>query len=317
MAGVLNQFQKTMEDHLVHFKESFQFLPATNSKKKWQYYDFADNLFPPIKHAFLQYAYDTAIPFHDYFNHVRSSQIFGINLFYPLLRNEPEVILGCLSNAVGIQQTELSQYYFEHSPETNLLGEWKSDDTRPDEYVTATDLAITTKDISGSKNVFLLEVKFTEEAFSKCGGYDSSGNKSKEICENRAEVFKDKSLCYLQNRTRGKSARIYFDLFDDLEQDFPGQPEIKGCPFRENHQCLRNHAFARALRQESGNEIKTYFGLAYHDDNLEIQDQWHKYLQLVSERLRTELFSIKASNFLKCSKNITLKSYFEKRYLLR
>ena len=105
MPVVPTTFQSDMERHLIEFKERVQYLPATNEKKKWQYHDLADNLFPPIRHGSLQYAYDTAMPLHDYFNHVRSSQAFAVNLLYPQLREEPGVILDCLGrrSAAGRQ----------------------------------------------------------------------------------------------------------------------------------------------------------------------------------------------------------------------
>ena len=93
MRRAYSNFQREMDEHLIKFKEENQYLPSTNKKKSWQYANFEDNLYPPIKHGFLQYAYDNAVPLHDYINHVRSSQAFAINIFYPLLKNESETLL--------------------------------------------------------------------------------------------------------------------------------------------------------------------------------------------------------------------------------
>ncbi len=76
-----NEFQMLMEDKLINFKECRQYLPS-KSKKSWMYADFSENLFPPIRHGFMQYIYDYAIPLHDYINHVRSSQAYCINTFF-------------------------------------------------------------------------------------------------------------------------------------------------------------------------------------------------------------------------------------------
>lgn len=85
--GKRNVFQEQMETHLVEFKTNQQYLPPINDKKQWQYHDIADNIFPPIRHGLLQYLYDKSVPLHDYVNHVRSSQMFCINIFYQQILN--------------------------------------------------------------------------------------------------------------------------------------------------------------------------------------------------------------------------------------
>ena len=85
-------FQKRMEEHLIKFKTENQYLPPT-SKKRWLYHDLSDSIFPPIRHAFLQYAYERGIPLHDFVNHVRSSQMYVINTLFPILQSEKGVML--------------------------------------------------------------------------------------------------------------------------------------------------------------------------------------------------------------------------------
>ncbi|MDR2916551.1 MAG: hypothetical protein LBV74_17275 [Tannerella sp.] len=106
----------------------------------------SDNLFPPIKHGFLQYAYNSGMPLHNYVNHVRSSQIFCVNLFFHLIQYEKCVLLSVLSKQIGVALVELMHFKFEFSADKNVLGEWKSNDNCPEEYVTATDLYIKAKD---------------------------------------------------------------------------------------------------------------------------------------------------------------------------
>jgi hypothetical protein len=309
-----NDFQFKMEQHLMEFKELKQFIPGTNLKRRWEYYDIADNLFPPVKHSFLQYIYDNAIVLHDYINHVRSSQAFAINLIYPIWLKEKEILLNILAKKSKVNLHEIIKIAFEYAPETDLLEEWKSN-IRPDKYVTSTDIAIFCRDTEGKKYIFLIEVKFTEAGFTPCGGYKSRGNRSTDICEDGQQLFEDKNKCYLQMRTRGKSARRYFNYFIDLRSAFPGISKQSACPFQKNHQCVRNHAFARAL-VEGGECEEAYFVLLYHNKNQQIEDEWIKYSKLVSPDIEKGLFSIKASELLNESANRILKEYFKARYLL-
>jgi len=312
-----SEFQKGMEEFLVEFKEKIQYLPSINKNKMWQYSDIGDNLYHPIKHGFLQFAYDTAIPFHDYINHVRSSQAFGINIFYPLLRKEPDKILSVFSELKGIKLNKIIGYSFEYSCEKDVLGEWKSE-KRPDEYITSTDIAIFMEDTHKKKYAFLIEVKFTEVSFSSCGGFSSKGNnkENREICDSRDRLYEDYKKCYLHRLTKGKSARKYFDYFGNLYKSFPNLPEIKICPFKNNNQCLRNHALARALKElKNGDKVDySYFGLAFHDRNSEIQKEWDNYCNLLSEELKQEVFSLPVSKLIRTSGDLTYLRYFKDRY---
>ena len=307
------EFEERMMDHLIHFKEEVQFLPSLNKKKKWQYYDISDNLYPPLKHGFLQYAFDKSIPFHEYINHVRSSQVFGFNLFYPLLKNESCVVIDKLTNISGTKMKEITNFSFEYQPEEDWLGEWPGKN-KPDEYVTSADLAIFAEDYDKNAYAFLIEVKFTE-LFASCNGaFSSTKGEAKTICESRASLYEGYDKCCLQIKNRNRSARTYFNQFNDLRLDFPGlQPEIEECPFKENHQCLRNHAFARALKTEKKLK-KSFFGLVYHDGNDAICKEWGRYKEITSSDLRSELFIMQASELVRGSSDKNFKRYFKERY---
>ena len=83
MSKQMTDFQKEMEEHLINFKEQNQYISYNNPKRRWRYNDLSDNIFPPVRHGVQQVLYDNYIPLHDYINHVRSSQAFGINAFIP------------------------------------------------------------------------------------------------------------------------------------------------------------------------------------------------------------------------------------------
>jgi len=312
----LTPFQKEMEAHLIEFKENKQYLSSPKLRDKIYYPEISDGLFPPIKHAFLQYAYDNSIPFHDYANHVRSSQMFCFNLFYPILKNESNNLITFFRELSGIELTELTRFEFEFSPEDDWLGEWRGT-IRPDEYVTSTDLALFFRDFEGKINAFLLEIKFTEHEFTPCNGYTSNGNKSIHVCENIDELFGNYDLCYLQTYHPRKSPRTYFNKFVDLKKSFSNYSTLTDlkCPFINNLQCLRNHSLARALVENNISD-RAFFCLIFHDLNNDIQSEWTYYYNLLSDVIKNEVKLIQASKIVGLSKDLTFKKYCLERYKL-
>ena len=310
-----NKFQQEMETHLIDFKINKQYLPS-NSKKAWLYNDIGDNLFPPIRHGFLQYIYDEAIPLHDYINHVRSSQAYCINTLYPILIQDLKSILDLFGIKVGRSLKKLTGFQFEYSPETNVLGEWKSDANRPEEYVTAVDLKIDTEDDKEKRILFLIEVKFTESYFTSCGGFDSGGNtgETRLACQNSKELLQDFNKCYLHGANgKGKLRRTYFNHFMPLSSYFENTSFADQCPFIPLHQCLRNHALVRYHRN-LGDE--TYFVLMHHEMNTAILGEWKNYITILKPSIQTELFSLTGKEVVENSGIDTLKLYYRDRYTL-
>jgi hypothetical protein len=307
-----NDLQEMLEKRLIAFKEEIQFLPSRNEKKKWQYFDISDNLYPPIKHSFLQYAYDNAVPFHDYVNHVRSSQIFGINLLFPLLSDKEGRNAFCeiIGQKISKEITEIESFQFEYSPDEDLLGEWPGK-IKPSEYVTSVDLLVNFKS-SHSVIGILFEIKFTEKEFGPCNGNTSNGcsSEDRKYCENFNDVLEDYTKCYLHKKYKTRSARKYFNYFD-----LKNEMELKNnrCPFIDNNQCIRNHALARAMRKNM-DYSETYFGLIYYDGNNDIERDWEAYFNVMKNS--EELLSIKASDIVKKYGilNRTYKMYWDKRY---
>ena len=310
-----NDFQCKMESHLIDFKIGKQYLPS-KSKKGWLYNDIADNLFPPIRHGFLQYIYDEAMPLHDFINHVRSSQAYCINIFYPVLTQNPSSLLSLLGNKIGRPIKTLIDFQFEHSPETNVLGEWKSDSNKPEEYVTAVDLKIDTKDDSGYPVQFLIETKFTESYFTQCGGFNSGGNigETRLACENGKELLRDFNLCYLHGSNgKGKLKRTYFNHFSYLLSHFHDTAFSDRCPFIQSHQCLRNHSLVRYYRNSG---VDSFFVLMHHELNETIVQEWKKYVDLLQPSSQKELLRITGKEVVDISEIESLKSYYRDRYTL-
>lgn len=310
-----SDFQRTIEEYLIKFKEERQFLPPYSTKRKWQYGDFTDNIFPPIRHGFIQFAYESGIPFHDFINHVRSSQAFAINLVYPVFKREQGLLIEMLSKKSSFKISEIVNLQFEYSPEKNLLGEWKGE-MKPDEYVTAVDICIFGQNKKKEKVAFLFEVKFSEVSFGECNGRVSraNGGEQRKICDSFENLKIEPHKCYLHSpASKSTSPRKYFNYFGNLSEFFSGTWNNAGCPFSDNNQCLRNHSFARALVQKEGFQ-KAFFGLIYHDGNKKIESEWKKYCELVGPKYKNELFDIKASEIVRSSGDKFFRHYWEDRY---
>ena len=311
----LNKFQEDIENHLIDFKSKKQYLPPTN-KKKWLYHDMSDNLFPPIKHGFLQYIYDSGMPLHDFVNHVRSSQIFCINLFYHLIKNEPDKLLKVVSNYTQIDLIQIETFEFEFSSDSNVLGEWKSDANRPEEYVTATDLFIKVRDKFNKALGLIIEVKFSENDFTNCRGFISKGNSNdtKIVCSDGKLLLNDFKACYLQGANgKSKLSRKYLDFFK--KSDFVESAFLQKCPFIFNHQCIRNHSLLRALIADNKIDYG-YFVLVHHDSNENIIKEWNDYKSILEDSIAKEIIRINAGEFVEESGNDNFIKYFKDRYLI-
>lgn len=297
----MKPFSEQMQERLISFKERQQYLPPTNPRKPWEYIEITDNLYPPIRNGFLQYAYDEAIDFHDYARHVRSSQAFGFNLLYPLIKEG--TVLTAFPDTVRKNAGPIQEWHFEYQPQENCLGEWSSEQ-QPIDYITSVDLALFFTRTTGERVAVLCEVKFTETGFSKCGGFTSRGNHDKRFCTGEFSWSQVQDRCYLIAKKR----RQYFTL---TRESYTREP-TDNCPFAGNNQCQRNHAFANALRRPPAHE--TYFCLIYHDGNKDIQAAWDRYVLLCTPDERQRLYRIKASEFLAQSADDTLRVYFADRY---
>ena len=302
-----NNYQEKMERHLIEFKEERQYLRSKSEKKRYLYSDISDNLYPAAKYGLLQYIYENGIPLHDLVNHVRSSQAFAFNLlFYPLQKQEG--LLKCLSEKIGQNLILIKYFEFEYSPETNILGEWKSDENRPEKYVTSVDAFIETVTEKGDFINFFFEVKFTESEFGTCGGFASTANTGelKTTCDHSEKLLDNYKLCYLNG---AKLQRTYFDEEFNPKLNFKPDIFVSKCPFERFHQCLRNHSLSYKM------DYKTFFCLVYHDDNKDILEQWKLYKDLCKDT--STLLDIKASDIVKSIDDKQYQKYFADRYLIK
>ena len=299
-------FINKMDKHLIAFKEENQYLPSKSEKKRFLYSDLSDNFYPAVKYGLLQYIYENGILLHDYVNHVRSSQAFAFNLlFFPLQKQVD--LLKYLSQKIGKELILIKNFEFEYSPESNILGEWRNDENRPEKYVTSVDVFIETVTNEGDFINFFFEVKFTENEFGHCNIYDSKTIKDelKIGCNYSEKLLDDYKLCYLNG---AKLQRTYFDEEFNPRLNFKPDMFVSKCPFAIYYQCLRNHSLSYKM------DHKTYFCLVYHDENIEILDQWKLYKDMCKDT--STLLEIKASDIVKSIEDKQYQKYFSDRYLL-
>jgi len=308
MSKKLNVFQGNMEEKLIAFKTKNQYLSSPTKKMEFMYADFSENLFPLIKYGVLQYIYETGMPLHDYINHVRSSQAFALNLFFYPLTQKPKELLKFFGKKLKTNLKEITRFEFEYSPEENFLGEWKSDNNRPEEYVTAVDVRIDMKDEDNEEITILVEVKFTEECFTECGGYNSGANTGeyRKACVESSLLIDDYSLCYLNGK---KLKRKYFDVNFNVKNNFYEKYFVDSCPFIKLHQCLRYHSLTEKIKN------KSYFCLVYHDGNKEIKSEWDKYYEMCKNK--EKLLLVNAFDIVNSINGDLYKNYFKDRYSLK
>jgi len=304
--GDCMSFSDDIQKHLIAFKENTQYLPPTNKRKAWEYLEVTDNLYPPIRHGFLQYAYEDSIAFHDYARHVRSSQVFCFNVVYPLIRQN--LLEDFLKEKFDLQEYELSEWHFEYQPTSDLLGEWRGP-KKPIDYITSVDFVAFMESTQKMDRIAIfIEVKFTEQKFSKCGGFTSNGNKNKKYCKNNFQISTINNECYLVNVKKRK----YFQLTNNIYKN----SESLSCPFMNNNQCQRNHAFAIALKNEKIVQ-DYYFCLLYHEDNSTILSEWQRYKDSCIPSEQQKLFEIQSGQLVGKSEDKTFKKYMSDRYQIK
>jgi len=235
--------------------------------------------------------------------------MFGFNIFYPLLTNAD--IVRTFVERLAPVKGEIDHWHFEYQPERDCLGEWQGP-LKPIDYITSVDFAIFLKCHDGQRVAILTEVKFTEKEFTPCGGYKSNGNKNKDFCKNSFNIDNMDSNCYLAS----EKGRKYSSLLNDIYNEASGT----SCPFLTNNQCMRNHAFAKALSTKDKAIVdkvdKAYFGLVFHDENKPIQGKWNEYEDMCVESEKPLLFEVKASNLISCNPDKTYRKYMADRYKL-
>ena len=229
-----------------------------------------------------------SVRLHRYASHLRSSQVFALNLFLPFRKGSSAGLSSRLSEIVGTRLS-IEDVRFEWVPPGSLLGEIDGDRPVGDEPATAVDVVLWSLLADGRRAVILLEVKLSEPDFTHCNGRTSPANHRRDVCGSASLFFENPKACYLRRPLRKRRDRRYWEIFafehGSVRAAFPGADLEGACPFSESmQQPMRNLAIARGLEQDSKFAVsKAWFALCAHDDNQDAAEHWKRWKRLLPD----------------------------------
>ncbi len=221
---------------------------------------------------------------HEHAAHLRSSQVFALNLFLPF-REGPRAYLSEIVSQLVDTRLEIDRVQFEWVPPGELLGEIAGDRPGDDEHATAADVILWGRMRLRRRVAVLLEVKLSERGFTHCGGRNSPANRRKDVCRSARVFMRAPTACYLRRPVRQRRDRRYWEIFagshGSVHKAFPNSNLDRPCPFAyDMQQPMRNLAIARGLEQD-GTLHRAWFALCAHDANPDIARQWMEWTRLL------------------------------------
>ena len=223
------------------------------------------------------------------YRHIASSQTACINLFIPILESQHaddilKELTATPSDFDHIDRDELFHGY--------RLEFWDSTDDKDKGHLgdhskqagTDSDIAIAYRDKRGNLCLWLIEHKLTEKEFTECGGYKSSKNEDKSMCQScsLSDIIADPSICYYHQVRKYNYWRIM--SMDGVSDFFSGNFEGVGCPFRGGlNQLWRNQLLAIALERQHPNKYhEVYFSVVHHPENHFLTQSMDEYRKLIN-----------------------------------
>lgn len=202
---------------------------------------------------------------HKFAGHVRSSQVFALNLFAGLGAQDQQQVWQVLDETV----VEPLSLEFEYLHPTDALAESVSSSA----HQTQADVCLRGRTADGQVCVALIEVKLSETAFGSCSAFDDPGNDRLDVCRTPGPWGDDCSGCFqLRNLDRGPRRR--YDQF--LKPAWVSADALAdGCLFRVLNQPMRNVALARALL-DRGDADRAIFALSAPLGNANVWRQWRQ-----------------------------------------
>ena len=230
------------------------------------------NLWEPIRASARIHFLEQGISWHEQRHNLLSSQIQCVNVFYPL-RDAQELLGSFLVNYVP-RLMRVGRMHFEYIGDKNYLKEPGGRGSMR----TSADVAVEWFDAANSRNLLLLEYKFTEREFGRCGGATSRGNRDKSRCRRASEIISAPGkMCYLVE----PKGRPYWDIA--LAPDGPLNAGVLAseshCPFRYDfYQLMRNQFLAHQIESDPGSGFDSVtFGVVYHRDNEHLLRMGHPF----------------------------------------
>lgn len=246
---------------------------------------WTDGVFPSLADHAERVARDDGVRIHSHAAALNSSMVFGFNLFLPFRIQDPAPLAALLARATNLD-LEIERIAFEYGP-TEILAETRTDPPGSDEAWTSSDIGIEVRDSLGRRGIVLIEVKLTEDGFSRCNGRTSSGNRRPDVCSSARAFLAEPTACYLTRPLRARRDRRYWEIFaaahGSVTAAFPGVDQSGPCPFAfDLQQPMRNHALALGLVQQRRFDFAR-FGLVHHDDNPDVVPHWEQYRTVVTD----------------------------------
>ena len=275
-------FAVSLQTHLEDWRQGVD----GSRNRMWSHW--SEGIYPEYRRLAQDAVNADSVRLHQYATHLRSSQVFALNLFLPFREDSKARLSEHVSEIVG-EALSVEDVRFEWVPPGNLLGEIEGDKPVGNEPATAVDVVLWCRLRDGGKGAVLLEVKLSETDFTHCKGRTSRANKRKDVCGSAELLFKKSKNCYLQRPRHQKRDRRYWEIFaleyGSVREAFPGADIDGPCPFAESmQQPMRNLAIAVGLEQDPHASIeKAWFGLCAHDDNPDVAGHWESWTRLLTE----------------------------------
>lgn len=300
-----NKFQEVMYVHLINWKWENVTKEVGLNKYKGELieYDailpeaFRSNspiIYKSIKTSLLDHNNKFPFKSHLYFNHMASSQAANINLFLPILLSpKANDILRRLNPDLKEMAKEqlyngfrIEYWDGNSNKEKGLLGDHNASTG------TDSDIAIAYYNHSDELCLWLIEHKLTENTFTKCGGYNSKGNKTKNNCDKSfSAIMKNKDLCYYHRRSKYN----YWHITEKHQSFFVNHKAFVSCPFKGGmNQLWRNQMLALVLEEDENNDFKNVcFSVVHHPDNPSLKKTIDEYKKLIDNNPKFSTFTSK------------------------
>ncbi len=257
------------------------------SRGRW-WDHWSQGIYPAFRSLAEEVVRADSVRLHKHAAHLRSSQMFALNLFLPFHRGSLSRLSDRVCEIVGVRLS-IMDVCFEWVPPGSLLGEIDGDRPAGGEPATAVDVILRGRLADDRQAVVVLEVKLSESEFTHCKGRTSPANRRLDVCESASLFFEDPKACYLRRPVRKRRDRRYWDIFalehGSVRAAFPGADLEGACPFSQSmQQPMRNLAIARGLVQDRGYAIaKAWFALCAHDGNQDAAEHWERWKRLLPD----------------------------------
>ena len=258
---------------------------SPDSRTSPMFDDWTEGIHDWVRRQTSDHVAERGIRLHSHAAAVNSSMGFALNLFMPFREYGASALEAVLGGALGLT-VRVAGIEFEFHGPTDVLGECAGPQPTDHDKFTASDVAVRVEDDRGREGVVLVEVKLSEDGYTRCNGATSDNNMRKDVCAAADKFFGETRSCYLTRPRHARRDRRYWDI---LETEFgsvrAAVPAYSGqrCPFEgDRQQIMRNHALALGLVQ-AGEAAFAAFGLVHHPDNHHVVEPWDEYRTLVAD----------------------------------